>query len=77
MLDKNKEKELEEKYDILIVSEIEYYEKTYIKTIKTLDKGFNYIYYELKDNQIIELKDENILLFFKVAYELEPSNIIE
>lgn len=68
--------ELEKNKKMIIVSEIEYEEKKYIKTIKNSKKEIKYIYYEIKEDKLMEVKDEQLLLYFKQNYECEPSNII-
>ena len=73
--DKIKE-ELEKNKKVIIVSEIEYEGKTYIKTIKNSKKEIKYIYYEIKQDEVLEIKDEQLLLYFKQNYECTPSNII-
>lgn len=68
--------ELEKNKKMIIVSEIEYEGKKYIKTIKNSKKEIKYIYYEIKGDKLMEVKDEQLLSYFKQNYECEPSNII-
>lgn len=68
--------ESEKNRKVIIISDIEYKGKTYIKTIKNSKKEIEYIYYVIERDQIMEVQDEQILLYFKQNYECEPSNII-
>ena len=68
--------ELEKNKKMIIVSEIEYEGKKYIKTIKNSKKEIKYIYYEIKGDKLMEVKDEQLLSYFKQNYECEQSNII-
>ncbi|MCI9063084.1 MAG: hypothetical protein HFJ17_00515 [Clostridia bacterium] len=75
-MDKNKLKEVLEKNKVRLVSKINYRGKAYIKTIKSLKKGIEYIYYEIEDDTIKEVNDETILRYFKEMYQNKPTNII-
>lgn len=61
---------------VVIVSEIEYEGKKYIKTIKNSIKEIKYIYYKIEENNVLEVQDEQLLSYFKQKYECKPSNII-
>lgn len=69
-------KELEKNRKVIIVNEIEYEGKKYIKTIKNSKREIKYIYYEIKQDEALEVIDEQLLLYFKQNYECTPSNII-
>lgn len=58
------------------VSEIEYNNNQYVKTIKIQKKQPKIIYYEIKKNEIKEVEDIQLLEYFKAIYEIQPSDII-
>lgn len=61
---------------VVIVSEIEYKGKKYVKTVKYLKKEIKYIYYKIEENNVLEVQDEHLLSYFKQKYECNPSDII-
>lgn len=73
--DELKEK-IEKENKVTFVSEIDYDNKKYIKTIKQVKNGIEYIYYELQANEIREVLDEELITYFKYNYETSNTNII-
>lgn len=73
-------KELKEKLskekDAEYISEIEHNEKTYVKALKSGKDGISYIYYEIVDDTLKEIEDQQLLSYFKEKYEIKPSKII-
>lgn len=58
------------------VSEFEYKNKQYIKTLKIQKNKLKFIYYEINENNIKEVEDIELLNYFKIMYEVQPSDII-
>ena len=50
--------------------------KKYVQAIKPTKKSFEYIYYEIKDNNLELVLNEEILQELKGIYERKASNII-
>lgn len=67
---------LEKEKKVSFVSEINHSGKKYVKTIKNLKNGIEYIYYEIDDNKIKEIKDERLISYFRENYECKSTNII-
>lgn len=70
------EEKLEKEKKENLVIEIIYNNKNYIQAIKPIKKGFEYIYYEIKDNELKPIIDNDLLKMFKEKYEHRLSNII-
>lgn len=76
-MEKNDIKEkLEKENNVTYVSTIEYCGKKYVKTIKSLKNGIEYLYYEIDNNKIIKVEDMELLSYFRKNYECKASNII-
>lgn len=58
------------------VIEIIHKNKKYVQAIKPTKKSFEYIYYEIKDNNLELVLNEEILQELKGMYERKASNII-
>lgn len=58
------------------VSEIEYNNKQYIKTVKIQKNKPKIIYYEISENNIKEVEDIKVLDYFKAMYEIQPTDTI-
>lgn len=76
MNQKELQKKLLKKEKAEFISEIKYQEKTYIKALKANKKEIEYVYYEIENNKIIQIGDEELLQYFKEQYEIKPSKII-
>ena len=50
--------------------------RSYIKALKSLKGGFDYMYYEIVHEKAKEVKENEIILGIKQNYENKPSNII-
>ena len=70
------EEKLEKEKKGNLVIEIIYNNKNYIQAIKPIKKGFEYIYYEINDNELKHIIDNDLLEIFKEKYENRLSNII-
>ncbi len=70
------EEKLEKEKKGNLVIEIIYNNKNYIQAIKPIKKGFEYIYYEINDNELKPIIDNDLLEIFKEKYENRLSNII-
>jgi len=73
---KNIINKLEKEKKVSYVSAINYNQKQYVKTIKSVKNGIEYIYYEIRNGEIIEVDDEKIIEYFRKNYELKVSNIL-
>lgn len=60
----------------IFVIEIIHKNKKYVQAIKPTKKSFEYIYYEIKDNNLELVLNEEILQELKGMYERKASNII-
>lgn len=69
-------RKLEKEKKVAFVSEINYLNKTYAKTIKQAKNGIEYIYFEIYNNEIKEILDEDLITYFKDNYEIKTTNII-
>lgn len=67
---------LEKEYKGTFVIEIIHKNKKYVQAIKPTKKSFEYIYYEIKDNNLELVLNEEILQELKGMYERKASNII-
>jgi hypothetical protein len=75
-MDKDYIKELLEKqYKVTFISNINYNNKNYIKALKNSKNKIEYLYYEIDNDIIKEIKDEKLLKYFKTIYE-NPSGAI-
>ena len=70
------EEKLEKEKKGNLVIEIIYNNKNYIQAIKPIKKGFEYIYYEINDNELKPITYNDLLEIFKEKYENRMSNII-
>lgn len=69
-MDENYIKEkLEREKKVIFINLIEYKGKKYIKALKNEKDGISYIYYEIENNQIEEVQDENTISYLKAFYE--------
>ena len=75
-MDKKAVEEFEKENNVIYVSEIKYQGKKYIKALKSLKGGFDYMYYEIVHEKSKEVKENEIILGIKQNYENKPSNII-
>jgi len=69
-------KRIENENDVSYISTIEQNGRQYVKTIKKIDNGIEYLYYEIIEDEIIIVEDEQLLEYFKETYECQASNII-
>ena len=70
-----KEKLRKEK-KVIFISMIEYNGKTYAKTLKQLNEGIEYVYYEIINDEIKEIQDNNILAYLQDNYNMKPTDIV-
>lgn len=66
----NLKQKLKEEKNVILIREIEYKQKNYVMTIKTLNFGIEYIYYEIENENIKDVVDKDILNYFKERYEI-------
>ena len=69
-----KQKLIQEK-NVDFVEEINYNKKKYIKTVRLLKKGIDYIYYEIEDGKIREVENQELIAYFKKNYEVNEGSI--
>jgi len=69
-------KRIENENDVSYISTIEQNGRQYVKIIKKIDNGIEYLYYEIIEDEIIIVEDEQLLEYFKETYECQASNII-
>ncbi len=78
--EKMNKKEIEEKLkkesNAILLLEIEYNNKKYIKVMLNDGSEFEYRYYEVLDEAIKPVEDNNILEYLKQVYEIQENNII-
>lgn len=72
--DEIKQKLIQEK-NVEFVDEINYKNKKYIKTVRLLKKGIDYIYYEIEEGKIREIKNQELMAYFKKNYEVNEGSI--
>ena len=72
--DEMKQKLIQEK-NVDFVEEINYNKKKYIKTVRLLKKGIDFIYYEIEDEEIREIENEELIAYFKKNYEVNEGSI--
>ena len=60
----------------IFISMIEYNGKTYAKTLKQLNEEIEYVYYEIINDEIKEIQDNNILAYLQDNYNIKPTNIV-
>ena len=70
-----KEKFKKEK-KVIFISMIEYSGKTYAKTLKQLNEGIEYVYYEIINDEIKEIRDNDILAYLQDNYNMKATDII-
>ena len=58
------------------IAEIEYDNKIYVKAVRVIKNDVINVYYEIKNEQIKEITDEEVLKCLKDQYELKPNNIM-
>jgi uncharacterized radical SAM superfamily protein len=76
-MEKNHLKELLEKqYKVTYISNINYDNKTYVKTLKNSKNKIEYLYYEIDNDTIKEINDNYLIDYFKTIYEYPSSDII-
>ena len=51
-------------------------DEKYIQAIKITQDSFEYLYYKIENNELIPVKDEEIINKLRELYELKPSDII-
>lgn len=71
----NIKKILKTKNEVYIVK-IKLLTKTYIQSIKIEKYKIHYNYYEIKDNKLIEIKNEKVLNYLIDNYELKPNPVV-
>ncbi len=76
MITNELKEKIEKENKVTFVSEIDYDDKKYIKTIKQVKNGIEYIYYELQADKIKEVSNEELIKYFKYNYETRNTSII-
>lgn len=76
MITNELKEKIEKENKVTFVSEIDYDDKKYIKTIKQVKNGIEYIYYELQADKIKEVSNEELIKYFKCNYETRNTSII-
>ncbi|MBQ2835981.1 MAG: hypothetical protein IJE68_04025 [Clostridia bacterium] len=71
--DEIKQKLIQEK-NVEFVDEINYKNKKYIKTVRLLKKGIDYIYYEIEEGKIREVENQELIAYFKKNYEVNEGS---
>lgn len=66
---------LKQEKNVEFVCDIIYNKKKYIKTIKILKSGIEYIYYEIDNNQIKEISNEDVFQYLRKHYEIKEGSI--
>lgn len=66
---------LKQEKNVSFINEIRYNQNTYVKTIRLVQNGIEYVYYEIKDKDIIEIDNTEILMHFKENYEINEGSI--
>ncbi len=57
------------KNDIIVITEFNRGNRKFIKALEKTNITGNYIYYEIIDDKIIEIKEKNLLEYIKSVYE--------
>lgn len=77
MDNKTLEKKLKKLKGLELVSRFIHGNKKYIKACKTTSNSIKYFYYEIvKENEIKDIEDHQLLEYFKNTYEYNLNNII-
>lgn len=67
---------IKEEKNVIVVSEINYNNKEYVKTIKMLEKEIEYIYYEIQGKEIKKVESQETIEYFRKKYEINEGGII-
>lgn len=69
------EEKLKKEKNVSFVNKIVYNNKNYLKAIKMMKSGIEYIYYEVENGEIKEVGDKKLLTYFKENYEINEGSI--
>ncbi len=72
MLDSKIELNLKNK-DEVIIADINYNNKKYVQSAELTDKGLIYRYYEINNEELIEVEDSEIIDSFRNLYEYKSN----
>lgn len=75
-MEKKEIKKKLEEYKAAYVAKFVHNEKEYIKAIREFKDGIKYVYYEMENNDLKEIKDIDLIKYFDKLYGIKASNII-
>lgn len=67
---------LKKEKNAIFSEEIKYNNKKYIKAVKWIDNGIEYLYYEIIDGKLKEIENENVITYLRKIYETNEGKII-
>lgn len=67
---------LKKEKDLRLIAEISYCGKKYIKALKDEKNGISYIYYEIDENEIKDIKDKQVTDELKKLYNIKSDGKI-
>ncbi len=76
MNDIEAKEKLKKEKNAIFVCEIDYLGKKYIKAIKLLKSGIEYVFYEMENDNIKEIEDKEVLQYLEENYKVKDTNII-
>lgn len=73
---KEMEEKLKKEKNLSLIGEINYSGKRYIKALKNEKNGISYMYYQIDENEIKDIKDEKIANELKELYSIKQDGKI-
>lgn len=73
MNDNEIKEKLKKEKGVIFIDKIKYNEKLYVKTIKQLPNGIEYLYYEITNNEIKEINDKETLTYLQEENDSEEA----
>lgn len=70
------EKKLLVEKNVNLIGILEFNKKTYVKALNTKEKTIKYSYYEIKNDNIKEVEDKQIIEYLRKLDEYDSDNII-
>ncbi len=67
---------LKKEKDLRLIAEISYCGKKYIKALKDEKNGISYIYYEINENEIKDIRDKQVTDELKELYNIKSDGKI-
>ena len=75
-MDNEKIKEILKNKKEIFIFKIDLVTKTYVQAVKLKSNKIQFIYYQIENDELHEVQDEDKLKFLREKYEQEPSSIL-